>query len=92
MTKFQISREMSASLRCICRACAAGMFPGTPISLVVCQNPLPTSSRERSGLMMETVGPKVGSTLGLLLLLAAAVASTESPPRQLNTVGRAGAP
>lgn len=37
---------------------------------------------------METVGPKVGSTLGLLLLLAAAVTATESPPRQLNTVGR----
>lgn len=39
--------------------------------------------------MMESVGPKVGSTLGLLLLLlAAAVTATESPPRQLNTVGR----
>lgn len=39
---------------------------------------------------METVGPKVGSTLGLLLLLllAASVTATESLPRQLNTVGR----
>lgn len=36
---------------------------------------------------METVGPKVGSTLGLLLLLATAVTATVSPPRQLNTVG-----
>lgn len=39
--------------------------------------------------MMETVGPTVRPSLGLLLLLLAAVTGTESPPRQLNTVGSA---
>lgn len=38
--------------------------------------------------MMETLGPTVRPSLGLLLLLLAAVTGTESPPRQLNTVGR----
>lgn len=53
-----------------------------PIAFVLA-TPLPVKTSQQ---IMETIGP----TVGVVLLLVAAVTSTEPPPRQLNTVRNRG--